>query len=163
MQQLSEQIENNEPTEELTQQAEQKLAEAQQAIEEERKSLESNHQLELLTELFPRLLKIAAQQKLLNQVASHLNQEVETAGRWNRPLLKDLNEIRDGQQNLLNDLDELRTALGDIEAVELALSHVLETMTQSHQTLASRVTSNPSATDTQCLALSVNSKFFSTC
>ena len=147
MQQLSEQIENNEPTEDLTQQAEQKLAEAQQAIEEERKSLESNHQLELLTELFPRLLKIAAQQKLLNQVASHLNQEVETAGRWNRPLLKDLNEIRDGQQNLLNELEKLRTALGDIEAVELALNHVLETMTQSHQTLAAR-NIQLSATDT---------------
>jgi HAMP domain-containing protein len=138
MQKLSQQIEKNQPTEALSQQAEQKLADAQDAIDQERQSLESSHQLELLTELLPKLLQIALRQKLMNQVALHLNQEVETAGRWNRSLLKNLNEIRDGQQNLLNDLDELRTALGEIEAVELALSHVLETMTQSYQTLDSR-------------------------
>ena len=65
-------------------------------------------------------------------------EEFTQTSRWNRSLLKKLNDIRYEQQNLLNELDELRTALGEIEAVELALNHVLETMTQSYQTLDSR-------------------------
>lgn len=138
MQKLSEQIEENQSTEDISQEAEQKLADAQDAIEQERQSLESSHQLELLTELLPRLLQIAIHQKQQNQSASLLLEEFTQTSRWNRSLLKKLNDIRYEQQNLLNELDELRTALGEIEAVELALNHVLETMTQSYQTLDSR-------------------------
>ncbi|MBD3674651.1 MAG: hypothetical protein HUJ26_14100 [Planctomycetaceae bacterium] len=138
MQKLAERLEENRSPEQLPQQAEQKLGQAQEAIEQERKGLESDHQLELLTELLPRLMELALAQKQLNQSASQLLREYDAAHRWNRSLLKKLNDVRDGQQESLTQLNELKTALEEIGAVKLALAHLLETMNQSHQHLSDR-------------------------
>ena len=138
MKELSQRLEENRATEQLPQQAEQKLAEAQQAIEEERKGLESDHKQELLADLVPQLFELALKQKQLNQMALLLQQEQQAAGRWNRSLLKKLNDIRGGQQESLTKLGELKTALEETGAVKLALAHLLETMNQSHQHLSDR-------------------------
>ena len=138
MQQLQQELKQGNNSQPSSESAEQKLAEAREAMDRERQSLESDHQRELLGDLLPRLIELAQLQQILHQEAAQLLQQYQEQERWSRPLLKTLSELRDGQQTAHQKLMALRASLGEIKAVKLAVERLINSMQKSHEEISAR-------------------------